>query len=162
MNKYIESEANQHVMKLRQMGAEVTIVSGQMVYVSFDINDDIKVSYVYNINKKNRYFLERIKPYPIAVREFESADDICNIIKIDIEQFKIAIQSHNIKEFIQINYDFHKTILMFEDLFLYYNIKHDTISTIEEAIDKIHKAIIDAKETSSRVFFEKDPDNLNE
>ncbi|MGE0003535.1 MAG: hypothetical protein AB7S88_03640, partial [Candidatus Izemoplasmatales bacterium] len=94
MNKYVLSETNQHVMKLVQMGANVTVVSSQMVYVSFDITPEIKVSYVYNINKKNRYYLERIKPYPIAVKEFETADDICNIIKIDVEQFKNAVCSH--------------------------------------------------------------------
>jgi len=100
MNKYVQSETNQHVMKLIQMGADVTVVSGQMVYVSFDINDEIKVSYVYNINKKNRYFLERIRPYPISVKEFETAEDICNIIKIDVEQFRNAVKSHNIHDFI--------------------------------------------------------------
>nr|HPJ24259.1 hypothetical protein [Bacillota bacterium] len=81
MNKYVDSETNQHVMKLVQMGANVTVVSSQMVYVSFDITEDVKVSYVYNINKKNKYFLERIRPYPLPVRVFDSAEDICNIIK---------------------------------------------------------------------------------
>ena len=54
MNKYVWSETNQNIMRLMQIGANVTVISSQMVYVSFDISDEIKVSYVYNINKKNK------------------------------------------------------------------------------------------------------------
>ncbi len=160
MNKYVVSETNQHVMKLIQMGAHVTVVASQMVYVSFDISEDIKVSYVYNINKNNEYFLERIRPYPLPVRVFESADDICSIIKIDIEQFKNAAKSHNIHEFIKKNQDFHNIILMFEDLFLYYNTSKETFDQLSLDINDIYETIIKAKETSKRVYFGKEPDNL--
>ncbi len=162
MNKYVDSETNQHVMKLVQMGANVTVVSSQMVYVSFDITEDVKVSYVYNINKKNKYFLERIRPYPLPVRVFDSAEDICNIIKIDIEQFKNAANSHNIYEFIQKSRDFHNIILMFEDLFLYYNVNPDIFKKLQDDIDDIYTTISDALKSSERVYFGKDPDNLGE
>lgn len=160
MNKYVESSTNQHVMKLIQMGANVTVVSGQLVYVAFEITKDIKVSYVYNMNKKNRYFLERIKPYPISVKEFDTADDICNIIRIDIEQFKNASRSHNIHDFIHTNQEFHELILTFEDLFLYYNIKQETFEEIQRSIDSIHQTIDNAKTESKRVYFGKEPDHL--
>ncbi|MDD3123101.1 MAG: hypothetical protein PHC62_06300 [Candidatus Izemoplasmatales bacterium] len=162
MNKYVQSETNQHVMKLIQMGANIKVVSSQMVYVSFDITEEIKVSYVYNINKKNKYFLERIKPYPISVKEFETADDICNIIKIDIEQFRNAAKSHNIYDFIKINYELHNNILSFEDLFLYYNIDSKTLNEIKTNIDNIHRAITSAKTSSERVYFGKEPDYLQD
>jgi len=162
MNKYVQSETNQHVMKLIQMGANIKVVSSQMVYVSFDITEEIKVSYVYNINKKNKYFLERIKPYPISVKEFETADDICNIIKIDIEQFRNAAKSHNIYDFIKINYELHNNILSFEDLFLYYNIDSKTLKEIKTNIDNIHRAITSAKTSSERVYFGKEPDYLQD
>ncbi|MDD3478722.1 MAG: hypothetical protein PHP32_07585 [Candidatus Izemoplasmatales bacterium] len=161
MNKYVLSETNQHVMKLVQMGADVTVVSSQMVYVSFEITPEIKVSYVYNINKKNRYYLERIKPYPIAVKEFESADDICNIIKIDVEQFKNAVCSHNIQDFIQINADLHDTILQFEDLFLYYNVDHDSVDEIKNLLAEMRKTIKKALAKDERVYFGKEPEHLS-
>ena len=161
MNKYVQSETNQHVMKLIQLGADVKVVSSQMVYVSFDINEDVKVSYVYNINKKNRYFLERIRPYPLPVREYDSAEDICNVIRIDIEQFKNASHSKNIHEFIKTSKDFHKILLQLEDLFLYYNIDPVTFKQIKADIDDIYKTISKARESASRVFFDKDPDNLD-
>ncbi|MBN2877991.1 MAG: hypothetical protein JXL85_10125 [Bacilli bacterium] len=162
MNKYIESEANQHVMKLIQMGADVKVVSGKLVYVQFDINEFVQVAYVYHLNKHNKFFLERTKPYPIPVREFDNADAICDIIKIDVEQFKNAAQSHNIREFIGINTEFHKMILTFEDLFLYYNVDHATVERIQKDIDDIHNRIKDAKESASRVYFGKEPDYLDD
>lgn len=162
LNRYVESETNQHVMKLIQMGADVKVVSGQLVYVAFDITNEVKVSYVYNINKKNRYFLERIKPYPIAVKEFNTAEDIINIIKIDVEQFKNAAKSHNIQDFIQTNYDFHNVILTFEDLFLYYNVDRETFTDIKQHINEIYQTINKAKIKSPRVYFGKNPDHLSE
>ena len=161
MNKYVESEANQHVMKLIQMGADVKIVSGQMVYVTFDLSEDIKVAYVYNLNRKNKFFLERIKPYPMPVREFDTPDAICEIIKIDVEQFKTASKSHNIRQFIDINMEFHNMLLTFEDLFLYYNVKSETFKDIKGHLDAIHNTILNAKESVDRVYFKKDPDNLD-
>jgi hypothetical protein len=149
-------------MKLIQMGADVKIVSGQMVYVAFVITENLKVSYVYHLNKKNRFFLERTRPYPMPVREFETADAICDIIKIDVEQFRNAAKSHNIKDFIGINTDFHATTLMFEDLFLYYNVDAKTFLGIKEHLAQIHSLIKDGKESSSRVYFKKEPDNLGE
>jgi hypothetical protein len=161
MNKYVESESSQHVMKLIQMGADVKIVSGQMVYVTFDISEDIQVAYVYNLNRKNKFFLERIKPYPMPVRSFDTPDAICEIIKIDVEQFKTACKSHNIRQFIDINMEFHNMLLTFEDLFLYYNVKSNTFKDIKNHLDAIHQTILDAKESIDRVYFKKDPDNLD-
>ncbi len=160
MNKYVLSETNQHVMKLIQMGADVTVVSSQMVYVSFDITEDVTVSYVYNINKKNKYFLERIRPYPLPVKTYDSAEDICNIIKIDIEQFKIAAKSHNVQAFIKTNQAFHDIIMKFEDLFLYYNIKPEVFKQLKMDIEDIEKTIDEATGTATRVYFGKEPDNL--
>ncbi len=162
MNKYVLSETNQHVMRLIQMGADVQVVSSQMVYVTFDITQDVKVSYVYNINKKNRYFLERIKPYPLPVKEFESAEDICNIIKIDVEQFKNAAKSKNMKDFIETNSELHNILLMYEDLFLYYNVAPETIQGIKKRISQIHMSLADAKATAERVYFKKEPDHLDD
>ena len=161
MNKYVESEANQHVMKLIQMGADVKIVPGKMVYVTFDIEQNIQLAYVYNLNRKNKFFLERIKPYPMPVREFNTPDAICEIIKIDVEQFRNAIKSHQIRKFIDINLEFHKLLLTFEDLFLYYNIKTETFAEIKGHLDAIHKTIHSAKESDDRVYFKKEPDNLD-
>ncbi|QVK18754.1 hypothetical protein KHQ81_03310 [Mycoplasmatota bacterium] len=159
MKKYIDSQANQHEMKLIQMGAKVLQINSKMCFIKFCI-DEFEVSYVYSINKKNHYFLERIKPYPLPIKDFEKEEDVINIIEIDIKQFKNASKSRNIKEFIQINTALNKTIKEFEDLFLYYNVPNFETEIIENKINDIHKEIIKTKQQSERVFFEKDPDNI--
>ncbi len=160
MNKYVISETSQHVMKLRQLGASVKVVPSQMIYVAFKFNDDIEVEYVYNINKHNKYFLERIKPYPIPIKEFDTADDIVAIIAIDIDQFKSAVKSHKICDFININKDLHKSMMSFEDLFLYYNVPTKYVTKIKENIIEIDEIIKEATQESKRIFFGKEPENL--
>lgn len=159
MRKYMNSEASQHEMKLIQMGAKVKFVNSKMCYVKFCI-DDIEVAYVYNINKHNKYFLERVKPYPIPAKEFDYEEDVINVITTDIKQFKNANNSHNIHEFIKINKELNHTIKEFEDLFLYYNVPSEEIDIILTKIREIHQEIIKTQQQSERVFFEKDPETL--
>jgi len=160
MNKYIDSEAKQHVMKLVQFGAKVQVVSSKMVYVKFNLDQDIEVSYIYNINKNNKYFLERIKPYPISIKEFDTDREVIDVIKIDYYQFANAVKSHNIHEFVKANKELHQVIKSFEDLFLYYNIPHDAITNIDKNIKEIQEIISKTASKSNRVFFDKDPENL--
>ncbi len=160
MNKYTVSEANQHKMKLVQMGADVHMVNGKMVYVNFKLNSDIEISYSYNINHHNKYFLERITPYPLSIKEFDCADDVVEVIKIDHLQYLNAIKSHNIDRFISVNKDLHKTIKSFEDLYLYYNIPCEYIIKIQEHIGEINAIVTEVKEHADRVFFDKEPENL--
>lgn len=160
MNKYINTEISQHLMHLLQIGANVQVVSGKMVYVKFQVSDDIEVSYVYHINKKNKYFLERIKPYPLAIKEYDSAKEVVDIIKIDVAQFQNAVKSKNIYQFININKELNQTIKCFEDLFLYYNVPTETIKEIKENIITAREKITKVKDDLDRVFFDKNPDNL--
>jgi len=160
MNKYINSEANQHVMKLLLLGASVQLVSGKMVYVKFQLENNIEVSYVYHINKKNNYFLERIKPYPLPIKEFCTAEEIIDIIQLDYFQYKNAVKSKNIREFIEINKDLHKSMKSFEDLFLYYNIPLESLNTIKKNISEVKALIAKGPESYERLFFDKDPENL--
>ncbi|MCT4634518.1 MAG: hypothetical protein N4A76_17535 [Firmicutes bacterium] len=159
MRKYVNSEAVQHNMKLMQMGADVHQINSKMCYVSFEL-EDVKVAYVYNINSKGKYFLERIKPYPLPIKAFDKEDDIIKIIRIDIEQFNNAKKSKNIDDFIEINSTLNKTIKKFEDLFLYYNVPGFDVRQMKEAIEVIDNSIEEIKSKSERIYFKKEPDNL--
>lgn len=161
MNKYVNSEVNQHLMKLLQLGANVQVVSGKLIFVKFKLQNDVEVAYVYNINKHNKYFLERLKPYKLPIREFDSASDVIDIIKIDVEQFQAACNSHKIRNFININKDLHHTIKSFEDLFLYYNIPTECVTKLEASLKDIKDTIKKTAIESNRIFFDKDPENLD-
>ncbi|ERJ12046.1 hypothetical protein [Haloplasma contractile] len=159
MRKYMKSEASQHEMKLVQMGGTCKQINSTMCYVQFEI-EGIEIGYVYNINKYNKYFLERVKPYPLPIREFECEADVIKTIEIDIIQFKNAAKSRNINEFIEINQSLNFIIKEFEDLFLYYNVPKFETDIIHRKIDEIQAEIEKTQRESERVFFKKDPDNL--
>lgn len=160
MNKYVNTETTFHSMKLLQLGANVEIISGKMVYVEFKLKNDIHVSYVYHINKNDKYFLDRIKPYPLPIKEVEQANDVINLIKIDLEQFKNAVNSNNIRAFIDTNKELHQTMKSLEDLFLYYNVDETYIDEINEQIKSVKESIKAQAKVSQRVYNRKDPDNL--
>ncbi|MCT4634520.1 MAG: hypothetical protein N4A76_17545 [Firmicutes bacterium] len=159
MRKYIDAEAIQHSMKLQQLGAKVHQINSKMCYIEFDLGK-IKLEYVYNINNKGKYFLERIKPYPLPLKVFESEIDIVETIKLDLSQFKNAIQSKNIENFVEINQMLNMSIKKFEDLFLYYNVPTLDMKEMREMIEKVDKLIELMKDDSVRICFDKEPDNL--
>lgn len=156
---YVNVEASQHEMRLIQMGAKVEQVNSKMCYVKFLING-LPIEYVYNLNKKNKYFLERIKPYPLPVKSYDKVSDIVEVIEVDIKQFTNAVKSKNIESFAKINLELIDTIKKFEDLFLYYNVPGIQVELIMGKIHEIQDEIIKTKENAERVFFDKEPENL--
>lgn len=156
MKRYIGAEASEHEMKFIQMGAKVEQINSKMCYIRFELGS-LNVEYAYNINKKGKYFLERIKPYPLPINVFEKEEDIVEVIAVDIRQFKNAINSKNIDKFIDINNELHTMIKAFEDLFLYYNVPSFKAGAIMEKIKGIEEEIHETQRQSERVFFEKDP-----
>ena len=159
MRKYLNAEIMQQSMKLKQMGADVTVINSKLCYIAFDLSG-FKVSYVYNVNKKNKYFLERIKPYPLPLREFDNEDDVIDIINIDLDQFRNAIKSHNIESFITIARKLNAVFHKFEDLFLYYNLPEDETKRLYDEILEMEKDIERIKEDSERICYDKDPEFL--
>ena len=159
MRKYINAEAMQHSMKLIQMGGTVQQVNSKLCYVKFKVGE-VDLEYAYNINGKGQYFLERIKPYPLPMKVYEREEDLIDIIEIDVEQFKNAVKSHNIDEFICINSKLNETIKKFEDLFLYYNVAEIKAKEIVSKINEIQEMIKETKDISERVYCRKEPDNI--
>ncbi len=156
---YLEMEAEQHEMKLRQMGGEVLQLSAKCCYVRFHIGE-FKLSYVYNINRSNRYFLERLKPYPLPLKEYENEDDVIEMIRLDLEHFQNAAKSKNITSFIKINQELNRTAKAFEDLFLYYNVETFHTDTILQKLDEIKDEIRKTVDDSERLFDDGEPCSL--
>lgn len=147
--------------ELRGLGARILDIQGIMFYVKFKING-YKISYIYHLNPDNTYFLERVKPYSMVVGDFNTEEDIVDIIKVDIDQFKNAMNSNNFSKFIEVDNNISKLVRIFEDLYLYYNINSEDIDDLNQEIQKILTTIKDIKSHSNRVYFKKDPDVLDE
>ncbi len=128
------AEVSQHTIKLQQMGAKVQVINSTLCYVHFEI-EGLELEYVYNVNHKGNYFLERIKPYPLAIEEFDNEHDVVKLIQSDVTKFKNALKSRHVERFISIAKQIGKTFSTFEDTFLNYNIP-------TEKVDKIYKKIL--------------------
>ena len=135
MRKIINTaEVSEHTIKLQQLGAKVQVINSTMCYVNFDLNG-LTLQYVYNMNRRGNYFLERTKPYPLAIAEFDSETDVVKLIKSDLQKFKNALESPHIERYITIAKQISSTFSTFEDTFLNYRIP-------DEKVDKIHKKIM--------------------
>lgn len=157
---YMEMQANQHEMVLKQMGGEVLQMPSKCCYVRFQVGD-FRLAYVYNINKSKRFFLERLKPYPLPLQEYEKEEDVIETIKIDLEQFENAANSKNISSFIKVNQELNKTAKAFEDLFLYYNVETFHTATILEKIEEIKQEISKTIDDSERIYKKSEPHYLD-
>ncbi|MEX1376332.1 MAG: hypothetical protein AB1Z23_02550 [Eubacteriales bacterium] len=128
------AEISQHTIKLQQLGAKVQVINSTLCYVNFNI-DGLELQYVYNVNHKGNYFLERIKPYPLALQEVSDEKGIVKIIKEDVDKFKNTLKSNHSQNFISMAQQISKTFATFEDTFLNYNIP-------KEKVEKIYKKIL--------------------
>lgn len=148
--------------ELKKLGARVLDIQGIMFYVKFILNDNVKLSYIYHLNPDNTYFLERIKPYSMAIGEYDNEEDIVDTIRVDLEQFKNAMNSKNFVNFIEIDNKISKLVRIFEDLYLYYNIEEEDLDKLKDGVYNVLEIIKDIKGHSERVYYKKDPDMLKD
>ena len=128
------AEVSQHTIKLQQLGAKVNVINSTLCYVNFDL-DGLELQYAYNVNYKGNYFLERIKPYPLALQEVGDERGIVRVIKEDVDKFKNVLKSNHSYSFISMAQQISKAFATFEDTFLNYNIP-------KEKVEKIYKKIL--------------------
>jgi hypothetical protein len=148
--------------ELKKLGARVLDIQGIMFYVKFVLNDNVKLSYIYHLNPDNTYFLERIKPYSMAIGEYDNEEDIVDTIRVDLEQFKNAMNSKNFVNFIEIDNKISKLVRIFEDLYLYYNIEAEDLDKLKDGVYNVLEIIKDIRSHSERVYYKKDPDILKD
>ena len=88
---------------LRQLGATriVETRNGIMYKVEFKLSDDLTVTYVFDVTKHDKYYIQRIAPYPISHGDFASADEVIEFVRRDITKFRNAMQSHNFPKFLE-------------------------------------------------------------
>lgn len=147
--------------KFRDLGCKVVNVQGVMYYVTYTL-EDLDISYMYHINPDNTYDLERIKPYVVSAGTLQNEEDVVNIVKIDIDQFKNAKRSKNFGDFIDVDKKISNAVRSFEDLFLYYNISEEDTRLIKDEINQVKKLLKDVKDRSKRVFYDKDPESFKD
>ena len=110
---------------LRQLGAtRISKVSSTLYFIKFDLGDGWEISYTYNINAKDQYFLQRIEPYPIGRGLFNDEYEIVSFISKDLKKFLNARKVNSIIDNV-------------EELFLNYNVDGDDLKTLNKELNDI-------------------------
>ncbi|MEF9959445.1 MAG: hypothetical protein RR090_05515 [Niameybacter sp.] len=138
--------------RLRCLGAkDIQQVQGIMYFVSFD-SSGTEVSYCYNINAKNKYFLQRIKPYPIPEGIFSDQEQVVEFIKRDLAKFNNAHLSHNFTQFIDTTNMIQITSKEIEEFFLNYNVDKECLDNLSKVLRDVRTTISEAKERSEHIL----------
>lgn len=128
------------IMELHQMGAKVKTLNGIVCFITFMI-DDTKIQYLYNINKDNEYFLQRISPYQLSVGAFKTEGEIVRFIKADIKKFE-STSSHNcFQRFIDLNISFQKALDDMETLFIDSDMSEQNFTVMEDAVKNMNNTL---------------------
>lgn len=139
---------------LTQMGAKVESVHGLICFAKFTISD-VEISYVYSINANNKYYLQKIRPYPVGAGEFSRSSEVVDYIKKDIENYKVASKSSAFHEFVSINQELHQSMYKLEELFLQYNVPHDKLGEIGERVKMMNQLLSDIQYDIQELKLEK-------
>ncbi len=124
--------------KLRQLGAsEIREIRNGILYIiHFEFDADLHVVYVLDVTKRDKYFLQRVSPYPMSQGRFSSAGEVVKFIERDIKKFENATHSHNFQQFIQIADSVTRLSHAIELLFLERNISKEDMDSISKHLDE--------------------------
>ena len=105
--------------QLRQMGASnITFVNSNMYIVDFKLEGGLLVSYVFNITRGDKYFLQRMRPYAMVQGKYANTAEIAEFIEKDLSKFRNAERSSNFVKFIEISKKGAEFAEALENLFL--------------------------------------------
>lgn len=138
--------------RLRYIGAtDIKKIHGILYFIEFEIDNNLKVSYTYNINSKNKYYLQRIKPYPIPEGVFDKEYEIVSFIEKDIKKFMNAKKSNNFDLFLKITDELNTISFDIEELFLNYNIDKMDLDKLKFELDNILNLFERSKNRSPKI-----------
>lgn len=139
-------------MNLRQMGAtEIKAVGSKMHLVTFELSETVTVSYVYNITRKDKFFLQRAEPYAIIKGKFADENEIVDFIQKDITAFRNAACSHNYEKFSSIGKKLTELVGNVEELFLTCNVDGELLEDVSSRLDSIDLEIKQIMQLSKKL-----------
>nr|WP_297173179.1 hypothetical protein [uncultured Agathobaculum sp.] len=130
---------------LRQMGAtSIKEIRNGILYIAkFELSSDLCITYVFDVTKRNKYFLQRVTPYPISHGDFDGAQEVVEFIRKDVKKFRNAMHSHNFPKFLDAANQMVVLTHAAELLFLERNVSAEDLDSLraclEASIDKIRE-----------------------
>lgn len=125
-------------MNLRQMGASsIKVIGSKMHLVTFELSETVHVSYIYNVTRKDKFFLQRTEPYAIAKGKFADENEIVEFIQEDVAAFRNAAGSRNYEKFSKIGKKLSSMIENVEEMFLSCNVNGELLEDVSARLDSI-------------------------
>lgn len=137
---------------LRQLGADsVREIRSMMHIANFVLDDGVEVTYVFNITKGNRYYLQRMHPYAMPWGLFADENQIIRFIREDIEKFRNAHRSRNFQKFVEAEGKVSGLVDKLEALFLSCNVDAGALDALGDKLDALQQELDILREHSKPV-----------
>ena len=108
---------------LKQLGAtDIKVFDSRMHIANFDLGNGLVVSYVFNITRKDKFFLQRMRPYAMVKGKYADQREIIEFIKDDITRFKMSSQLNNIDKYIELAEKTGSAYERMEHIFLHHKV----------------------------------------
>lgn len=135
-------------LKLRQLGAtNIRVFNSKMHIINFDLGDGLIVSYVFNITRNDKFFLQRMRPYAMVEGKYVDQKSIVEFIEDDITRFRASKHINNAKLFVKTADKFGDIFARMEHIFLHHKVDEKVLNDVYEAIEamgekleKIHRS----------------------
>lgn len=133
------------VMLLKQMGAvSIKTMPAKITIAKFELDDDFKLTYVFEARRGEGTYLNRVAPYPMLLGQFFGEQDIVDYIAKDIDKFKRAKSSSKFDLFLAMENDMHELNRKMEQLFL-------NMKTPRADLEKIDHQLKEADRTMDHI-----------
>lgn len=129
-------------MMLKQKGAaKLKSIPTYVNTVKFVISKNLKLVYIYEIEKNDGIYLQRVKPYPLMIGKLYSPDDVIDFIERDVEKFRDAFESENFPKLIVLANQANSLERKFEKMFLNESLRSEKIKKLEKAIEEVERIV---------------------
>ncbi len=125
-------------LSLGQLGAtQITKLRSNMYIVDFQLENGMLISYVFNITKHDKYFLQRMRPYAMVQGKYADTKEITDFIRKDLGQFRTAEHSSNFEKFVDTSQKSVQLAQALEELFLNYNVDKATLEETNATLTRL-------------------------
>lgn len=137
---------------VRQLGAiSIKTTPADINIATFQLSENIKIKYKYELKERDLFYLERVQPYPMMIGVTDNTDDLLVMLRKDLKMFKNAFNSSNFPEFLAIMTKMTEAIHRVEDMFLHYNAKPEDLTEIDQDLLHIYHTLSDAKRNATAI-----------
>ena len=140
-------------VSLRQMGAtSIKEIRNGILYIAkFELSDTLTIRYVFNVTKRDKFFLQRVTPFPLSHGEFEDAHEVVEFIRKDIAKFRNAMQSSKFDKFMEVRQSLAQLSHAVELMFLERTVPEEALDYINDCMLNGLKKMRDIHDNAPRI-----------